>query len=266
MDRPDHGASFQVPAEAYDRHVGRYSPALARDLCAAAGVRPGDRALDVGCGPGGLTTELAERLGPPHVAAVDPSPPFAAACAARLPGVDVRVAAADALPFADGDFDVVLSQLVVNFLPDAPAGLAEMRRVTRGGGTIAAAVWDYAGAMTLLRTYWDAAAVVDAEVARADEGRAMIYITPGRLTELWAGGGLTGVRTAPTVVGADYDGFADLWAPFEAGVGPAGAHLLTLPAGRQDELREEMRGRLGVGDEAFRLTARAWLVVGSVPG
>src|SRR5215211_4888038 len=126
MDRPDHGASFQVPAEAYDRHVGRYSPALARDLCAAGGVRPGDRALDVGCGPGGLTAELARRLGPDHVAAIDPSAPFAAACSARLPGVDVRVAAADALPFADRHFDVVLSQLVVNFLPDAPRGLAEM--------------------------------------------------------------------------------------------------------------------------------------------
>jgi SAM-dependent methyltransferase len=265
MDGETRSASFRVPAEAYDRHVGRYSPALAVDLCDLAVPRAGDRALDVGCGPGGLTAVLVKRLGPAHVAAVDPSPSFVEACAARLPGVDVRVATADALPFADRDFDLVLSQLVVNFLPDAPAGVAEMRRVTHAGGRIGAAVWDYGGEMTLLRTYWDAALAVDPSAGAADEARAMLFITPESLRNLWEGAGLTDLRVGPCVVAADYADFDDLWAPFEVGVGPAGAHLVSMPPDRREAVREEMRSRLGVGAAPFRLTARAWLVVGTVP-
>ncbi|GAA2117962.1 class I SAM-dependent methyltransferase [Nocardioides bigeumensis] len=257
----DHRASFQVPAEAYDRHVGRYSPALAKHLCDHAALRAGDRALDVGCGPGGLTAELAERLGPAHVAAVEPSASFAEACAARLPGVDVRVASAESLPFADGDFDAVLSQLVVNFLPDGPAGLAEMRRVTRQGGSVSAAVWDYSGEMTLLRVFWEAAAAVDPATRAADESHAL-YITPASLRDLWASARLADVRVEPAVVPAKYDGFDDLWAPFQAGVGPAGALVNSMPPDLQVAVADEMRQRLGVGSEPFRLTARAWMVTG----
>jgi ubiquinone/menaquinone biosynthesis C-methylase UbiE len=260
----DHRASFQVPAEAYDRHVGRYSPTLARHLCEHAGLSVGDRALDVGCGPGGLTAELAERLGPAHVAAVEPSAGFAAACAERLPGVDVRVASAEQLPFADGDFDAVLSQLVVNFLPDGPAGVAEMRRVTAPGGSISAAVWDYGGEMVLFRTFWDAAAAVDESARGSDESRSL-YITPESLGELWESAGLAEVRLAPAVVEAAYDGFADLWAPFQAGVGPAGARLNKMSPDQQQAMAEEMSARLGVGESPFRLSARAWLVTGREP-
>src|SRR6478609_2550584 len=138
-------ATFRTPAEAYDRHIGRYGPRLARALIAAAGVRGGQRVLDVGCGPGALTAELAAMLGAGHVAAVEPSAPFAEACARRVPGVHVEVAAAEELPFADGEFDHALAQLVVNFMSDPPKGVREMRRVTRHGGRVSAAVWDYAG-------------------------------------------------------------------------------------------------------------------------
>jgi SAM-dependent methyltransferase len=257
----DHSASFQVPAEAYDRHVVRYSPALAKHLCDHARLSVGDRVLDVGCGPGGLTAELAERLGPAHVAAVEPSASFAEACAARLPGVDVRVASAEALPFADDDFDGVLSQLVVNFLPDGPAGVAEMSRVTRPGGSISAAVWDYSGEMTLLRVFWEAAAAVDPATREVDESHSL-YITPDSLGDLWTAAGLADVRLEPAVVSAEYDGFADLWAPFQAGVGPAGALIGRMAPERQVAVADEMRHRLGVGDEPFRLTARAWMVTG----
>src|SRR4051794_9442207 len=180
---------FQVAAESYDRYMGRYGPELARALARAAGVRPGERALDVGCGPGALTAELVQTLGAERVAAVDPSPPFAEACRARHPGVRVEVAAAEALPFGDEEFDVVLSQLVLNFLADPAAGVGEMRRVVRDGGTLAAAVWDYAGEMTMLRTFWDAAIALDADAASADEGRTMRVCDPGSLIALWEGGG-----------------------------------------------------------------------------
>lgn len=258
----DGAATFRAPAEAYDRFVGRYSRELARALIDAAALASGDRALDVGCGPGALAAELVARLGAERVAAVDPSPGFAEACRSRLPGVDVRSASAEALPFPDATFDRTLAQLVVNFMTDPPAGVAEMRRVTRPGGTVAAAVWDYAGEMTLLRRFWDAAVALDRSAADHDEGRSMPYRTPDELGDLWSG--FDGVRVEPVVVSADYDGFEDLWQPLELGVAPAGAYVVSLPPKRRVALKAELRDRLGVGDEPFRLSARAWIATGRV--
>jgi SAM-dependent methyltransferase len=260
--------AFSVAAAAYDRHIGRYSGELARALIGAAGVAGGDRVLDVGCGPGGLTTELVALLGAARVAAVEPSPTFAAACAARLPGVDVRRATADALPFPDGAFDRVLAQLVVNFLPDPAAGVAEMRRVAREGATLAAAVWDYRGAMTLLRAFWDAAVAVDPAAAAHDEGRATRLGTPEELHALWTAAGLADVAVAPVVVSAAYDDLDDLWAPLTAGVGPSGAYVVALP---DDDARAALKAALlrqldvGDGGAPFRLAARAWIVTGTAP-
>jgi SAM-dependent methyltransferase len=257
--------TFRVAADAYDRHIGRYGAALAAGLIAAAGIRPGQMALDVGCGPGALTAALVELLGADSVAAVDPSEPFARACAARVPGVHVEVAAAEALPFGDASFDAALSQLVVNFMSDAPAGVGEMRRVTRPGGAVAAAVWDYADGMTLLRRFWDAAVALDPDAAGLDEGMSMPYCRPDELAELWRGAGLQDVETSELVVDARYSGFGDLWQPLESGVGPSGAYAAGLPPERRTRLRGELRRRLDAGEEPFRLTARAWRVVGRVP-
>jgi SAM-dependent methyltransferase len=143
--------AFLHGAGAYERHIGRYGVELAQESIKFADVRSGQRVLDVGCGPGALTRQLAVLLGAEHVAAIDPSPSFVQACRDRLPGVHAQVAAAEALPFADGVFDRVLAQLVMNFMTDAVAGVGEMCRVTRSGGMVASAVWDYAGQMTLLR-------------------------------------------------------------------------------------------------------------------
>jgi SAM-dependent methyltransferase len=259
--------TFRAPADAYDRHVGRYSTQLASALIAFAGVERGMRAVDVGCGPGALTAALARELGAESVAAADPSEPFAQACRARLPGVDVVVAGAEALPFADGAFDVALSQLVVNFMRDAEAGVREMGRVTRPGGAVAACVWDYAGDMTLLRAFWDAAREVDpARAAAADEGIVMRWCAEGELAELWRAAGLRDVRFGPLVVSARYTGFEDLWSPFPTGVAPSGAFCASLDADRRGELHDAFRRRLGVGDGAFELTARAWAVAGTVGG
>jgi SAM-dependent methyltransferase len=255
--------TFQTPAEAYDRFIGRYGAALARELIAAARVQRGARALDVGCGPGALTTQLVAALGEDGVAAVDPSVPFAEACRRRLPTVRVEVAAAEALPFADAAFDHALAQLVLNFMEDPSAGVAEMRRVTRPGGTVAAAVWDYADGMTLLRRFWDAAVEEDPAAADRDEGRSMPYCTPDELGALWASTcGLGDVCVSPVTVSADYDDFDDLWRPLERGVGPSGAYAAALPAPRRGVLRDALRRRLRVGSQPFRLSARAWIVTG----
>jgi SAM-dependent methyltransferase len=258
-------ATFRTPAEAYDRHIGRYSGELARALIAAAGVRAGESAVDVGCGPGALTEELVALLGAESVAAVDPSEPFAEACSRRLPGVRVEVAAAEALPFEDAAFGHALAQLVVNFMGDPPAGVREMRRVTRPGGTVGVAVWDYAGEMTLLRRFWDAAVALDPSAADRDEGASMPFCTPEELDALLSAAGLAGVSAGPVTVGADYDGFDDLWQPLELGVGPAGAYAASLPPEARAALKDELRRRLGVGSGAFRLTARAWIGTGQAP-
>src|SRR5947209_7396719 len=137
--------TFDVAADSYDRLMGRYSAQLAPQLADLGEVRLGNKALDVGCGPGALTTELVTRLGAESVAAVDPSEPFVAAARARHPGVDVQRASAEGLPYPDDEFDATLAQLVVHFMADPVAGLREMARVTRPGGIVAASVWDHAG-------------------------------------------------------------------------------------------------------------------------
>ena len=255
--------TFRGSADVYDRHVGRYGASLAAALIDFAGVEAGMRALDVGCGPGALATALAGRLGSANVRAADPSQPYADACRARLPGVDVVVAAAETLPFDDGTFDATLSQLVVNFMRDAHAGVREMARVTRSGGVVASCVWDYAGEMTLLRAFWDAAREVDPDrAAVADEGAVMPWCAEDELAELWRAAGLRDVRSGRLVARATYAGFEDLWSPLPAGVAPSGAFCVSLDADRRAALRDAYRRRLGVGDEPFELTARAWVAAG----
>ena len=257
--------TFRVTADAYDRHVGRYAPQLASAFIGFVGVEPGIRALDVGCGPGALAAALAGRLGPANVSAADPSQPFAEACRARLPGVEVVVASAESLPFGDDAFDLALSQLVVNFMLDAEAGVREMARVTRPGGVVAACVWDYAGEMTLLRAFWDAAREVDPQrAAAADEGVVMRWCGDGELAELWRRAGLRDLRLGSVVVQATYAGFEDLWSPLPTGIAPSGAFCRSLDDDRRAALRDAYRRRLRVGDAPFELTARAWAVAGTV--
>src|SRR4030095_3810206 len=136
--------NFNVAAESYDRFMGAWSQPLSPQFADLARIRRGDRALDVGCGPGNLTTELVGRLGDEAVAAVDPSEPFVTAARVRHPDVDVRMASAEALPFPDRAFDAALAQLVVHFMTDPVAGLREMARVRRTGGTVGACVWEHA--------------------------------------------------------------------------------------------------------------------------
>jgi SAM-dependent methyltransferase len=252
--------TFAVAGDAYDRFMGRYSRELAPRLLDFAGIRPGLRVLDVGCGPGALAERLAERVGAELVAAADPSAPFVAACAERVPGADVREAPAEALPWPGETFDAALAQLVVNFMGDAPAGVAEMRRVLRLGGVAAACTWDYGDGMRLLRAFWDAARELDPEAP--DEGTTMRFRTAPELEDLWRDAGLRDAVVDELTVEARYADFDDLWQPLTSGVGPAGAYCASLDPARQAALREQLFARLGRPDGAFSLPARAWAVRG----
>jgi ubiquinone/menaquinone biosynthesis C-methylase UbiE len=256
---------FQVPAQAYDRWIGRYSPQLAAALIEFAGIEPELKALDVGCGPGALSSALVGRVGASNVYAVDPSEPFVEACRQRLPGVNAIVASAESLPFPDDEFDAALAQLVVNFMSDPEAGVREMARVTRAGGVVAACVWDYGGEMTLLRAFWESAREVEPARGEAgDEAKVMKWSGEGDLAELWQRAGLTDVRFDALHVSASYDSFDDLWAPLESGVAPPGAFYKSLDEDGRTALYETFRRRLSVGDGPFELAARAWAAAGTV--
>src|SRR5215213_2086740 len=186
--------SFAVAGDKYDRFMGRYSRELAPRLIEFAGVNSGMSVVDVGCGPGALTACLVGRTGAENVAAADPSEPFVAAATERAPGADVRLAAAEDLPWEDDRFDAALSQLAVNFMRDADAGITEMRRVGRPGGVVAACTWSLAADMQMLRSFWDAAGRLVS--GAPDEGSAMRYRSVEELDELWRRVGLSDVATA----------------------------------------------------------------------
>jgi len=250
---------FTVPADAYDRFMGRYSAQLASGLADLAGVEPGQRVLDVGCGPGSLTAELVRRLGPEAVAAVDPSEPFVAAARARYPGVDVRVSPAESLPYEAETFDAAIAQLVVNFMSDPVAGLAEMRRVAKAGGAVAACVWDLAGGRAPISLFWQAARDVD---AGAHDESDLPGARAGDLAELFDRAGLRAVEDAVLEASLEYSSFDEWWQPFTFGVGPAGAYAHSLDEERLAALRERCRDLLP--EPPFTITASAWAARGVV--
>lgn len=248
--------SFDVTADAYARFMGRFSTPLAAQLTELVDPRPGQRALDVGCGPGALTQHLVDRLGEDAVSAVDPSESFVAAVRDRFPGVDVRAGVAEALPFPDDGFDLALAALVVHFMTDPVAGLAETGRVTRPGGRVAATVWDHAGNRGPLATFWQAARDID---PGAPDQSGLPGTREGHLVELAGEAGLRDIEPSMLTVRIPFSSFDEWWEPFTLGVGPAGAYV--TQAG--DAQREALRARCAqlLPPAPFEITASAWCVV-----
>jgi SAM-dependent methyltransferase len=263
MESADGARSFLATGRAYDSFMGRYSQALAPAFADAAAVAPGQRVLDVGCGPGPLTGELVKRLGAGMVSAVDPSPPFVAECAARHPGVTVREGRAEDIPFEDAGFDGVLAQLVLHFVADPVRCAHEFRRVLRSGGVAAACVWDFAEGMQMLRHFWDAATVVDP--AAPDEARTLRFGRDGEIAEFLATAGFVDVTETTLDVSSTYASFGELWDGFLAGIGPAGSYCVSLPEQQRAAVREELFRHLGTPTTPFTLTARARCASGRSP-
>jgi ubiquinone/menaquinone biosynthesis C-methylase UbiE len=248
--------TFEVPAEAYDAFMGRYSRHLASQMADLAGVAAGQTVLDVGCGPGALATELAARVGPEAVTAVDPSEHFVLALRSRIPGVNVQRASGENLPLPDDGFDASFAQLVVHFMDDPVAGLREMGRVTKAGGSVAACVWDHAaGGRGPLSVYYQALHEVDP--SRPDEsGRP--GTRRGHLAELFRDAGFADLDEATFTVRVEHESFEEWWAPYELGVGTISGVLDELGPERVAQLRGRCRELLP--EAPFTLEARAWAV------
>lgn len=255
------GVAFDVAGEAYSAFMGRYSEPLADLFVDWVGVEAGQRAVDVGCGPGALTTRLVDRLGADAVQAVDPSPPFAAATRKRCPGVDVREGTAERLPFEDGSVDVALAQLVVHFMADPVGGITEMARVTRAGGVVAASVWDHGAGTGPLSTFWAAARDLDPDV---EDESARAGAHEGQLVELFRTAGLDAVEPGLLTVTVPYASFDEWWHPYTLGVGPAGDYVAKLDAPARDALRVRCEQRLPAAP--FEIRASAWAARGRVGG
>lgn len=248
-----------MAADAYDSFMGRYSTRLAPLFADFAGVEPGRSVIDVGCGPGALTTELVARLGTDHVAAADPSPSFVEACRLRHPGVVVHRAPAESLPLDDATYDAALAQLVVHFMSDPVAGLREMARVTRPRGVVAACVWDHAAGSGPVSAFWRAVHDLDPE---ASGEAALAGAREGHLAELLGGAGLTHVADRALTIAVVHPTFDEWWQPYTLGVGPAGDYVAGLAPAAAERLRDRCREMLSPAP--FEITATAWAARGTV--
>jgi SAM-dependent methyltransferase len=252
--------------EPYERYVGRWSRLVAPELLGWLDAPAGLDWLDVGCGTGVLAGAVAARCAPRRVVGIDPAAGFLELARERLgaAGVELRQADARALPFEDGSFDRVVSGLVLNFVPDQPAAVAEMARVARPGGWVALYVWDYGGGMQLMRRFWDAAAALDPRGAELDEANRFPACRPEALRGLLeAGGALAAVETRAIDVPTVFRDFDDFWSPFLGGQGPAPGYCVSLSDAARAALRERLRASLPARpDGSIHLTARAWAVRG----
>jgi SAM-dependent methyltransferase len=261
-------AKMFTAGDAYERFMGRWSRLLAPQLVAFAGVRDGERVLDVGTGTGSLASAL-EQAGPKiQVVGIDPSEGFIryAQKNARSSRASFELGDAQALKFPDASFDRTLSLLVMNFIPDHAKAINEMRRVTRPQGIVGACVWDYDAGMEMLRFFWDEVVALDPAMEAKDE-RHMKLSRQGQLGELWKKAGLVNVEEKPLVIEQAYTSFHDYWESFLKGAGPGGAYVVALTEARRQELETRMRARLlgNRADGPFTLKARAWCVKGQRP-
>lgn len=252
--------------DAYEAYIGRWSRLVARKFVAWLDADPGLRWLDIGCGTGALTAAIVAGAGPERVVGVDASPAYVEDARRRVDDPRARFETGDATTLDTGEvFDMAVSGLMLNFLPDPAAGVAAARGAVSGGGVVAAYVWDYADGMELIRSFWDAARELDPSAGELDEGVRFPLCQPSNLAELWTRTGLGSVETTALDVPTVLSDFDDYWSPFLGGQGPAGRYLMSLPDAGRNDLRDAVRASLpAAADGSIPLTARAWAVRGSV--
>jgi SAM-dependent methyltransferase len=247
--------------DAYEPYIGRWSRLVAREFLDWLAVAPAARWLDVGCGTGALTQTILATVAPTRVDAVDSSADYVAFARDRVrdPRVTFAVADAQRLPPQAQSVDVAVSGLVLNFIPQPHAAVAEMARVVRSGGVVAAYVWDYAGGMQLIRHFWDAASALDTQASELDEARRFPMCRPAALESLFRSAGLRDIESRAIEVPTRFHDFDDYWRPFLGGQGPAPGYLMRLSEEHRAALRDRIRAQLPIErDGSINLTARAW--------
>lgn len=250
----------------YEPYVGRWSRLVARELLAWLAIPPGGRWLDVGCGTGALSASILAHAAPCAVVGIDPSAGYVAYAQEQVrdPRARFEVGDARALPYEPGAFDAVASGLVLNFVPEPDRAVAEMARVSRAGGTVAAYVWDYAGRMELMRHFWDAAVALDPAAFALDEGRRFPLCQPGPLADFFRGAGLGDVEVRAIDVPTVFRDFEDYWSPFLGGQAPAPGYAMALDEESRATLRERIRAGLPFAPNgSIHLIARAWAARGT---
>jgi SAM-dependent methyltransferase len=250
----------------YELYVGRWSRRVAPLFLSWLSIPAGRRWLDVGSGTGELCAAIVDGCSPSSVAGIEPSEGFLKTARENLAGrVAFHQGSATTIPLDDASVDVVVSGLVLNFVPDPRAALAEMARVVFRAGTIAAYVWDYAGKMELMRYFWDAAVELNPGAANLDEGVRFPLCRPVALEKLFADAGLEGVEVTPIDIPTPFANFDDYWQPFLGGQGPAPAYAMSLDEIERTRLRDRLRERIpSTANGAISLTARAWAIHGTV--
>lgn len=258
----------------YEQYVGRWSRQVAPAFLSWLGIPAGRKWLDVGCGTGALCAAIVDCCAPTFVAGVEPSEGFLKTATGNLAGrVALHQGSATAIPLDDRSVDVVVSGLVLNFVPDQQAALAEMARVTGKDGTIAAYVWDYAGKMEFMRFFWDAAVELNPDAASLDEGVRFPLCKPEALAQLFAAAGLQGIEVKAIDIPTPFANFDDYWQPFLGGQGPAPAYAMSLDESARGSLRDRIRERMRehirehiptTASGTIPLVARAWAIRASV--
>lgn len=264
-------SSFNVhKASGYEQLMGRWSRRLARPFIEFAGVEPGERIIDVGCGTGSLTFSIPDAADISEIAAIDYAPVFVEEAKRRNsdPRITISQADACALPFPDNRFDRALSLLVLHFVPEASKAVAEMRRVVRSKGVVAAAVWDHLGGMPVMRMVLDSLAPLDESATRMRAHYCFQpMMRPGEMRQAFADQGLTDVMETSILIRMDYESFDDFWAPIAGGEGPLGKYVASLDDGRRERAGQVVRSAYEAGqpDGKRSFVAVAWACRGMVP-
>lgn len=251
----------------YEQYMGRWSILVAEPFLEWLPVPGNGTWMEVGCGTGALSGLISQDKHPGAVLAIDPSWDFISYARKnqRSTSIHFGLGLAQALPAGPSQFDAVVSGLVLNFLPNPRQALAEMRRVTKPGGVVAAYVWDYGQGMQMLRYFWDAAVSLDPQASALDEGLRFPLCLQGNLEQLFLDGGLMQVQARAVEARTVFSGFEDYWQPFLSGVGPAPGYVASLDEAHKIALEQFLRQSLPTGpDGSITVSNRAWAVQGLV--
>ena len=249
-----------LSGDPYEYYMGRWSSLVAESFTDWLSLPPGLEWLDVGCGSGALSEAVINKHKPEKVTAIDQSEGFIETTQKRLGNrAKCRVGNAFDLPLEDSSVNVAISGLVLNFLPEPEKALSEMKRVTTSGGSIAVYVWDYAGKMDLLNTFWDTAVDLNPKTLKLHEGRRFPESDSEGLKAIFKRSGFSEIETAPLEIRTDFRDFDDYWEPFLGGQGPAPTYVLSLDEPERDKLRHALLERLPIqSDGSISMVARAW--------